>query len=108
MYHLAPDGAQFSCVPQASAIPEHLAGPTPPGFFWASYEAIFPSDFHIAAETQLERGEKKKLGACMERLWSQAGATGGNRSQMEAPRKRLNQADRQPVATHGQPLRSAW
>jgi hypothetical protein len=37
----------------------------------------------------------------MERLWSQAGATGGNHSQMEWPRKRLKEADRQPVATHG-------
>src|SRR5712691_6207261 len=37
----------------------------------------------------------------MEHLWSQAGATGGNRSQIEGPRKRLKQADRQPVATHG-------
>jgi hypothetical protein len=37
----------------------------------------------------------------MERLWSLAGATGGNRSQMGRPRKRLKQADRQPVATHG-------
>jgi hypothetical protein len=37
----------------------------------------------------------------MERLWSQVGATGGNRSQMGSPLKRLKQADRQPVATHG-------
>jgi hypothetical protein len=37
----------------------------------------------------------------MERLWSLAGATGGNRSQMRTRRKRLKQADRQPVATHG-------
>jgi hypothetical protein len=37
----------------------------------------------------------------MEHLWSQAGATGGNRSQMGHPQKRLKQADRQPVATHG-------
>jgi hypothetical protein len=37
----------------------------------------------------------------MEHLWSQADATGGNRSQMEGPRKRLKQADRQPVATQG-------
>src|SRR5713226_35281 len=37
----------------------------------------------------------------MEHLWSQAGATGGNRSQIEGPRKRLKQPDRQPVATHG-------
>src|SRR6266446_1313973 len=37
----------------------------------------------------------------MEHLWSQAGATSGNRSQMGPPRKRLKQADRQPVATHG-------
>ncbi len=37
----------------------------------------------------------------MEHLWSLAGATGGNRSQMGEPRKRLKQADRQPVATHG-------
>src|SRR5258708_36886527 len=34
-------------------------------------------------------------------LWSGAGATGGNRAQIEGPRKRLKQADRQPVATHG-------
>ena len=37
----------------------------------------------------------------MERLWRQAGATGGNRSQLRQPRKRLKHADRQPVATHG-------
>ncbi len=37
----------------------------------------------------------------MEHLWSQAGATNGNRSQMGPSRKRLKQADRQPVATHG-------
>src|SRR5258708_29457727 len=37
----------------------------------------------------------------MEHLWSRAGATGGNRSQIEGPRKRLKQADRQPVATSG-------
>jgi hypothetical protein len=37
----------------------------------------------------------------MRRLWSQAGATGGNQSQMAPLRKRLKQADRQPVATHG-------
>ncbi len=32
----------------------------------------------------------------MEHLWSQAGATGGNRSQMRQSRKRLKQANRQP------------
>jgi hypothetical protein len=37
----------------------------------------------------------------MEHLWSPAGATGGNRWQMGRPRKPLKQADRQPVATHG-------
>jgi hypothetical protein len=37
----------------------------------------------------------------MEHLWSPAGATSGNESQMAPPRKRLKQADRQPVATHG-------
>src|SRR3954463_11014916 len=37
----------------------------------------------------------------MERLWSPAGATGGNRSQMGEPQKRLKQADRQLLATHG-------
>ena len=37
----------------------------------------------------------------MEHLWSQAGATGGNRSQIGHPQERLKQADRQPVATHG-------
>src|SRR5438046_10756891 len=37
----------------------------------------------------------------MEHLWSPAGATGGNRWQMGRPRKRLKQADPQPVATHG-------
>jgi len=37
----------------------------------------------------------------MEHLWSPAGATGGNRSQMAVLRKRLKQADRQPLATHG-------
>ncbi len=37
----------------------------------------------------------------MERLWSPVGATGGNRSQKKRGRKRLKQADRQPVATHG-------
>jgi hypothetical protein len=37
----------------------------------------------------------------VEHLWSPAGATGGNPWQMGHPRKRLGQADRQPVATHG-------
>jgi hypothetical protein len=37
----------------------------------------------------------------MEHLWSQAGATSGNRWQMQGPRKWLKQADRQPLATHG-------
>src|SRR4029079_956909 len=37
----------------------------------------------------------------MERLWSRAGATGGNRWQMGRPRKPLKQADPQPVATDG-------
>ena len=37
----------------------------------------------------------------VERLWSLAGATGGNRFQMEHPQKPLKQADRQSVATHG-------
>jgi hypothetical protein len=40
-------------------------------------------------------------GTGVEHLWSQAGATGGNRSQMGHPWKRAKQADRQPVATHG-------
>src|SRR6266496_6012705 len=43
----------------------------------------------------------RNLAEGVEHLWSQAGATGGNRSQMAPPRKRLKQADRQPVATHG-------
>ena len=37
----------------------------------------------------------------MEPLWRLAGATGGNRWQIGDPRKRLKQADLQPVATHG-------
>ena len=37
----------------------------------------------------------------MEHLWSQAGATSGNRSQMGHPQKRLKEGDRQPMATHG-------
>src|SRR5438309_11557491 len=37
----------------------------------------------------------------MEHLWSPAGATGGNRWQIGRARKPLKQADRQPVATHG-------
>src|SRR6266851_8623918 len=37
----------------------------------------------------------------MEHLWSPAGATGGNRWQIEHPQKPLKQADPQPVATHG-------
>jgi hypothetical protein len=40
-------------------------------------------------------------GEGMEHLWSPAGATGGNRSQMEHPQKPLKQADPQPMATHG-------
>src|SRR5439155_1668002 len=35
----------------------------------------------------------------MERSWSQAGATGGNRSQTRPPRKRLKSAVPQPLAT---------
>src|SRR5712692_5711784 len=37
----------------------------------------------------------------MEPLWSRAGATSGNRWQMERPRNPLEQADPQPLATHG-------
>jgi hypothetical protein len=37
----------------------------------------------------------------MEHLWSQSGATSGNRWQMSQARKRLKQANRQPLATHG-------
>ncbi len=37
----------------------------------------------------------------MEHLWSRAGATAGNQSQMQESRKPLKQADPQPVATHG-------
>jgi hypothetical protein len=37
----------------------------------------------------------------VEHLWSQAGATGGNRRQIAQRRKRLKQADSQPSATHG-------
>src|SRR5258708_40357841 len=37
----------------------------------------------------------------MEHLWSPVGATGGNLWQIGHPRKRLKQADSQPVATHG-------
>ena len=37
----------------------------------------------------------------LEHLWSPAGATGGNRWQIGHPRKQLKQADRQPMATHG-------
>jgi hypothetical protein len=40
----------------------------------------------------------------MEHLWSPAGATSGNRWQMEHPPKPLKQADPQPVATHGNRL----
>jgi hypothetical protein len=36
----------------------------------------------------------------MERLWSQAGATGGNRSQIGPSQKRSKYADRQPVPAH--------
>jgi hypothetical protein len=41
------------------------------------------------------------LSSRMERLWSPAGATGGNRWQIEHPKKPLKQADPQPVATPG-------
>jgi len=44
----------------------------------------------------------------MEHLWSRAGATGGNRWQMEKPKKRLKEAktvamgcDRLPFGAHG-------
>jgi hypothetical protein len=37
----------------------------------------------------------------VEHLWSQAGATSGNRWQMREARKRLKQANSQPLATHG-------
>jgi hypothetical protein len=37
----------------------------------------------------------------MERLWSPAGATSRNQSQMGLARKRLKQADQQSVATRG-------
>jgi hypothetical protein len=37
----------------------------------------------------------------MEHLWSPAGATGGNQWQIQSTPRRLKQAKRQPVATHG-------
>ncbi len=37
----------------------------------------------------------------MERLWSPAGATGGNRRQIGRVRNPLKQADPQPLAIHG-------
>jgi hypothetical protein len=40
----------------------------------------------------------------MEHLWSPAGATGGNRSQIDWRRKPLKRADPQPMATHGNGL----
>jgi hypothetical protein len=40
----------------------------------------------------------------MEHLWSPAGATGGNRWQIEHPQKPLKQADPQPVAPQGNRL----
>ena len=46
-------------------------------------------------------GHRRSTAEGMEHLWSPAGATGGNRWQMEHPRKPLKQADPQPVATHG-------
>jgi hypothetical protein len=42
----------------------------------------------------------------MERLWSQARATSRNQLQMAPLRKRLKQAGRQPVATHGNRFRA--
>jgi hypothetical protein len=49
-----------------------------------------------------EHGRDRPLTtAGMGHLWSQAGGTSGNQSQMAPLRKRLKQADRQPVATHG-------
>jgi hypothetical protein len=43
-------------------------------------------------------------GEWMERLWSPAGATGGNRWQRGRARKPLKRADPQPMATHGNRL----
>jgi hypothetical protein len=43
-------------------------------------------------------------GQTVERLWSLAGATGGNRSQIGHSQKPLKQADPQPMATHGNGL----
>ena len=65
----------------------------------------------LGSESRTRRREKRcphqgLRSTGMEHLWSPAGATRGNRSQMGRPRKRLKQADRQPVATHGNRFRA--
>jgi hypothetical protein len=55
----SPNESLFSCVPQVSIIPPHLAGPTAPGYFWVRYEATFPDDFPITAGTRLEAGSSR-------------------------------------------------
>jgi hypothetical protein len=47
-------------------------------------------------------------GAGMEHLWSLAGETGGDRSQMGKPRQRLKQAESAAGGNPRQPFRSAW
>jgi hypothetical protein len=44
----------------------------------------------------------------VEHLWSRAGANGGNRWQMRQARKRLKQADPQPVGNPRQRFKTAW
>jgi hypothetical protein len=51
----------------------------------------------LARKVVVHRGRRTGVGT--EHQWSQAGATGGNPSQTHPPKKRLRNADRQPVAT---------
>ena len=69
-----------------------------------------PSSGNIASASVLSLGCRTSAPheSRMERLWSRAVATSGNRSQMERPRKRLNQpktvavgCDRSPRECHG-------
>ena len=49
----------------------------------------------------VERRRRLTRRQTVEQLWSRAGATSGNRTQVRCQRKRLKRADRQPVATDG-------
>jgi hypothetical protein len=77
----APSGTTTGCSFELLAI----EGAHSRNAHWLTPKALSPSEDWAAG---------------MEHLWSRAGATGGNRSQSDPPRKSLKQASSQPRAAH--------